>query len=223
MKNFWSNNPLPNYCAKMLRENGIGYMRDRRGNRLPSVSAIIQATKPPAEKARLALWREEVGQAEANRIIAAATQRGKLGRQQIERYFRGENAPCPEPIRPHWECLLPVLEKINNVRLFEGNVFHFYQGYAGRVNCVANYDYLPCVIQFKFADRIKPLYSEPLQLAAYCGALNRQYGEPYGIRLNHALSIAIAPDGTDIDFFSPEDVRQYWQQWQERVALFWEL
>ncbi|NEQ41754.1 MAG: hypothetical protein F6K40_38455 [Okeania sp. SIO3I5] len=53
------------------------------------------------------------------------------------------------------------------------------------MDCVASFDNTPCVIEFKSANRIKPLADEPLQLGAYCGATNRQYG----LRLKNALLI----------------------------------
>jgi len=220
MAKFWSAKPLPRYDAKPFRANGIGYLVDVRGNRLPGVTPIIEATKLPEEKARLARWRQSKG-AEANRIVSTACQRGKLGHAHIERYFLGEKAPCPEPIRRHWDNLLPILQNIHNVRLVEGTVFHFYEGYAGRVDCVASFDDIPCVIEFKFADKIKPLYDEPLQLAAYCGALNRQYGSPYGVRIKNALLIVATPDEAVVTWFDPDEVKKYWNRWQQRVAKFW--
>jgi genome maintenance exonuclease 1 len=77
------------------------------------------------------------------------------------------------------------------------------------------------VIEFKSADRIKRLYDEPLQLAAYCGALNRQYGVKYGVHLNHALLIVTTPDDVSLTWFDPNEVMDYWQKWQQRVAQFW--
>jgi hypothetical protein len=40
-------NLLPHYYGKLARENGIGYLQDSRGIRLPSVTSILKATKSP--------------------------------------------------------------------------------------------------------------------------------------------------------------------------------
>lgn len=222
-KNIWSTNPLPRYNAKSIRKNRIGYVVDDFGNSLPGVTSILEFTRTPAEKARLSNWRRR-NSYEANQVISLATRIGRMGHKQIESYFLGKEIPCPELIQPHWQNLLPILEEIHELRLVEGNLFHFYEGYAGRVDCVARvYDLPQCTIEFKFSDRIKPIYDETkLQLAAYIGGLNRQYGKPYDVSINHALVILATPDGVDITLLEPKEVNEYWDKWRERVSQFWE-
>ncbi len=216
------NKALPHYQAKPIWENGIGYLVDSRGIRLPGITSILKATKSSQEKAQLANWRQRVGTSEANRISRTSRDRGTLIHQLTKSYFLGESFSCPHSIKPYWENLLPILQDIHDVRLIEGNVFHYYEGYAGRVDCVASYHGIPCVIEFKSADRIKRLYDEPLQLAAYCGALNRQYGVKYGVSLNHALLITTTPDDVSLTWRDPNEVMDDWLQWLKRVAQFWE-
>lgn len=210
--------PLPHYYAKPVWENGIGYLVDSHGIRLPGMTTIMQATKSPQEKAQLARWRQRVGGTEANRISRTSRIRGTLLHNHIKSYFLGQSIPCPDSIKPYWQNLEPVLQNILDVRLIEGYVFHYYLGYAGRVDCVGSYQGIPCVIEFKSAETIKRLYDEPLQLAAYCGAINRQYG----LRLNNTLLIVATPDEAIVTWFNPDEVMEYWHQWQQRVAAFWE-
>lgn len=222
MQKLWSENPLPRCYAKPIRMDGITYLADAFGNSLPRETSIIELTRTPEDKARLANWRRSKGR-EANQIIGTATRIGKLGHRQIENLFNGENIPIPELLRPYWDNLLAILQEIHEIRLIAGNLFHFYEGYAGRVDCVARYYDLPhCAIAFKFSDRIKPVYDDiPLQLAAYCGALNRQYGEPYQVRIEHALLIVATPDEAMVTLFDATEIKKYWRQWQQRVAQFW--
>ena len=154
-------------------------------------------------------------------ISRTSRDRGNLIHKLIKSYFLGESLSCADSIKPYWENLFPILQDIHDVRLIEGNIFHYYEGYVGRVDCVASYHGIPCVIEFKSADRIKRLYDEPLQLAAYCGALNRQYGVKYGVSLNHALLIVTTPDEVSLTWFDPNEVMNYWHKWQQRVAQFW--
>ena len=177
----------------------------------------MKATKSPIEKAQLAKWRQKVGNFEANRITQTSRQRGILIHQQIKNYFLDEPIICPEFLKPYWHNLLPILENIHNIRLIEANLFHYYLGYAGRVDCVANYCNIPCVIEFKTAERIKPLYDEPLQLAAYCGAVNRQYG----LRINNALVIVTTPDEAIVHWLQPKEVMEKWHQWEKKANTFW--
>ncbi|TAF05458.1 MAG: exonuclease [Nostocales cyanobacterium] len=210
-------NLLLHYYGKLARENGIGYLEDSRGIKLPSFTSILKATKPPAEKAQLAKWRQKVGNFEANRITQESKQRVTLIHQQIKNYFLDEPIICPDFIKPYWHNLLPILENIHNIRLIEANLFHYYLGYSGRVDCVANYCNIPCVIEFKTAERIKHLYDEPLQLAAYCGAVNRQYG----LRIKNTLVIVTTPDEAIVHWLEPKDVMKKWHQWENKVTEFW--
>lgn len=224
MNKFWANNPLPSYSAKPVRKNGMGYLADRLDNCQPGVTQILNNTKPPAEKARLKNWRHQVGETEASRIITTSIQRGKIGHSFIESFFKEEQKLCPKIIEPHWKHLLPFLQQIHSIRLLEGHVFHHYEGYAGRVDCVGRYGDLPeCVIDFKFSDRPKPIYEDKiLPLAAYIGGLNRQYGRPYKVKIKEALLIVATPEGVDATLFDTNEVKEYWQKWQQRVAEFWE-
>jgi genome maintenance exonuclease 1 len=56
--------PLPHYHANSTWENGISYLVDSRGIRLPGITSILKATKSPQEKAQLANWRQRVGTSE---------------------------------------------------------------------------------------------------------------------------------------------------------------
>ena len=208
---------LPHYHGKPSWENGIGYLVDNRGIRLPGVTSILQVTKSPLQKAQLTRWREKVGTVEANRIILVSKKRGTIIHELVSKHLLGQPYSCPDLVRPYWDNLLPILDNIDNIRLIEGNLFHYYLGYAGRVDCVANYLGIPCVIEFKSAERLKPLYDEPLQSTAYCGAVNRQYG----LRLKNALVIVTTPDEASVTWFEPQQVTSNWHLWKQKVTDFW--
>ncbi len=226
MSNYISQNPLPKHYAKYTHKNGISRIEDCFGNSFPSITHIIDKTRTSAEKAQFKSWRQRVGNSVANSIISESKQLGILGNRQIEQFFYGKNIPCPQLIQSHWKNLKPHLEQIHNVRLLEGHVFDKYEGYAGRVDCIATYADLPeSVIEFKFSDRIKPIYQEKkLQLVAYAGAINQQYRRPPSqVKITHALHILVTPDEVDITIFDSEELTKYWYEWQNRVKEFWEL
>ena len=224
MNKYWAKNPLTPCYAKPVRKNGKAYLADDKDNCQPGVTQIVNNTKSAADKARLNNWRNKVGETEANRIITTSIQRGKIGHSLIESFFKGEQKVCPKIIEPHWKHLLPFLEQIHSIRLLEGHVFHHYEGYAGRVDCVGRFGGSPeCVIDFKFSDRPKPIYEDKiLPLAAYIGALNRQYGPPFQVSIKQALLVVATPSGVDATLYDAGQVNQYWQKWQQRVAQFWE-
>ncbi len=216
---------LPSYRAKTMRENGKQYYVDAQGDRFPSVTTILNTTKPQAAREALFNWRQRVGTEEANSITTNASRRGTSIHKHIQRYLLGEDAVCTQTILPYWDSIEPVLQDIDEVKLVEGYVFHNNLRYGGRVDCVASYQGIPCICDWKTADKPKKslerLYDAPLQLAAYCGAANQCYQE-HGININHALLVVAIPElPAEIFWFRPEDIINYWQQWQERVTAFW--
>lgn len=218
--------PLPRLKAKQVREYGKQYYINEQGIRLPSVTTILSATKPQEDRDRLAQWQQRVGVEEAYRISSTAGRRGTGTHKHIERYLLGEDVICPEGIKPYWESVEPVLQEIEDVRLVEGNIFHYDLRYAGRVDCVASYRGVPCVCDWKTADSpkgsVERLYDYPIQLAAYAGAVNHSY-QDCGIEINHAMLVVAIPEmPAEVFWFEPAVVMDYWCRWQERVKTFWQ-
>lgn len=216
---------LPRLHAKSMRDNGNQYYVNDLGDRLPSVTTILNATKPQEDRDRLANWRQRVGTDEANRISGTASRRGTQTHKQIQRYLQGLDSPCPEASRPYWQSIAPVLQDIDTVRLIESPVFHYNLSYAGVVDCVASYKGTPCVCEWKTADKpkgsVERLYEYPLQLTAYLGAVN-QYYQDYGVKLDRALLVVAVPDlPAEVFLFEPAAMQDYWQQWEKRVAEYW--
>lgn len=213
-----ANAPLPAYYSKPQTKHGVRGMMDDKGNWVPSMTAIIEKTRSVETQAKLKAWRNQFDSTQQSQAI----QRGIQGHRFLEAFWKGEMVDCPPLLQPYWNQLRSRLDGISNVRLVEGNLFHFYLGYGGRVDLVADFYEIPCVIEFKFCDRAKPIYEEiPLQLAAYAGALNRQYGKPYQIELNNAVLFVTTPDTVEITHFSPEEMQNDWQRWQRKVQGFW--
>jgi genome maintenance exonuclease 1 len=141
----------------------------------------------------------------------------------VQRYLQGETITCSTNIQPYWESIKSVLQGIDQVRLVEGTVFHDDLGYAGKADCVASYQGVSCLCEWKTADRPKPLEhlnDYPLQVAAYWGAVNYSY--PNEVDLHHALlAIAIPDQPAQVFWFDREAMAYYWQEWQQRVTTFW--
>jgi genome maintenance exonuclease 1 len=218
---------LPLHSAKQVRQDGKQFYIDPHGARLPSVTTILDATKPQAQREMLVNWRKRVGTVEANRIAGAASRRGTGTHKQIQCYLQGKDALCPEPVKPYWESLKPVLQDIQDVKLIEGSVFHYDLSYAGKVDCVASYRGIPCVCEWKTADRpkgtVEYLHDYPLQLMAYLEAVNHYYQE-YKIDLKHALLVVAVPEmPAEVFWFEPEAIKTHWQAWEQRLTNFWQL
>lgn len=218
---------LPSYRAKSVRSGGYSYLIDPQGMQLPSVTTILNATKSVEDRQALWRWRDRVGSTEAQKISSTASRRGTLTHKHLKEYLLGKPSSCPEAALPYWESLEPVLPHVQAVRLVEGFVFHYELGYAGKVDCIASYDGVPTVLDWKTADKpkgsIERLRDAPLQLAAYCGAANYCYGDQE-IQLEHAaLIVAVPNQPAEVFRFDAAAMVDYWQQWQKRVAQFYQL
>ncbi len=216
---------LPRYQAKSVKESGRQYYVNDRGDRLPSVTTILNATKPREDWERLMNWQQRVGIEQAAEITRTASRRGTGTHRYIQRYLKGEAVVCSEAVRPYWESVKPILECLESVRLVEGTVFHDRLAYAGVVDCVASYEGVPCLCEWKTSDKpkqtVERLYDYPLQVAAYWGAVNSLY-QANGVHLEHALLVVAIPEmPAEIFWFEPDAIAQYWQQWESRVRQYW--
>jgi hypothetical protein len=216
---------LPHYKAKQVRESGKQYYVNLHGDRIPSVTTILNATKPREHRERLFNWQQRIGVEQAAEITKSASRRGTGTHRYIQRYLQGEAVECPESVRPYWESVQPVLKAVNGIRLVEGTVFHDELRYAGIADCIASFEGVPCLCEWKTSDRPKKtldrLYDYPLQMVAYCGAANQLYRD-YNLNLCHALLVVAIPETpAEIFWFEPAAIADYWEQWEARVRMYW--
>lgn len=217
---------LPRINAKVLRQDGKQYYVDADGKSFPSVTTILNATKPQEHRDRLANWKARIGVEEATKITTKASRRGTQTHKHIERYLLNKDPVCPEASLPYWESIKPVLDKIDTVRLIEGSVFNYNLNYSGQVDCVASYEGINCICEWKTADKpkgsVERLYEYPLQLAAYLGAVSESYRE-YDIEVKCALLVVAIPHSpAEVFWFETEAMQEYWLIWEKRVNEYWE-
>ncbi|ERN42537.1 hypothetical protein KR51_00008570 [Rubidibacter lacunae KORDI 51-2] len=218
---------LPHFSAKLVRGGGRSYFVTDRGDRVPSVTTILNATKPEADRAALRAWRQRVGATEAQRISTTASRRGTGTHKQIQRYLLGQSVDCSDAVLPYWESVRSVLDELDRVQLVEGFVAHAGYGYGGRVDCIASFDGVPCVCEWKTADtprgNVERLRDAPLQLAAYSVAANEIYRD-YGLEVYHALVAVALPDRpAELFWFDTDALGQHWDAWDRRLQQYWEL
>ena len=149
-----------NYCPpielKDLKSetfpDGKRYYTLEDGTRLPSVTTVLGAMKKEA----IMKWRKRVGEEEANRISRKATSRGTNVHTLCERYLNNEKLGDIMPdAREMFNDLVPYLDKIDNIHYQECALWSKQLGMAGRVDCIAEYEGVLSVIDFKTSKRIK--------------------------------------------------------------------
>ena len=105
-------------------------------------------------------WRKKIGEDEANRITARATQRGTAFHSIAEDYINGEldlekyleNNPLSVRM---FQSAKDTLNRIDNIHCLESFLYSHYLGLAGRVDCIAEFDGELAVIDFKTSTKEK--------------------------------------------------------------------
>ncbi|XP_043111019.1 mitochondrial genome maintenance exonuclease 1 isoform X2 [Puntigrus tetrazona] len=173
----------------------ITLQRDSNNTSIPSVTRILQNTMPPDQAFYLERWKRrmiaELGEEGFREYSSNLFRQGKLFHAAIEDTFTQdtpakEDHECPEEVSGYIESVSNVLNDITGVRAIESVVHHSALRYLGIVDCVAEYRGSLCVIDWKTSEKPKPFlhqtYDNPLQVAAYIGALNCDHNYNYQIR-----------------------------------------
>lgn len=208
----------------------------------PSVTKILQATMPAASLFILERWKKamikELGVAGFAKYQHDTFERGRALHALLANYLLGHGEPTSgnaelssEVVQKLWSSIQDVVrDKISNVRLVEHIVTHPQMNYRGIVDCVAFYENELVVIDFKTAEKpkntIESLYDNPLQVTAYCGAINNDSSIPAHVidrNITAGLVIVAYVDGSKAStYFLGRDkvTNDYWKQWTTRLDQF---
>lgn len=154
------------------------------GERVPSVTTILDATKPEENKRALNEWRKRVGPEKAQAITTEAANRGTKMHSYLEWYIRdGEikSQPSNPFHRPSWHMAQRVIDLgLVNCQEFWGiEVPVYFPGvYAGTTDCAGVHHSSESIIDFKQSNRPKKrewIEDYFLQLCAYSEAHNEVY------------------------------------------------
>ena len=152
---------------------------DPNGNRYPSITTVLSILSEES----IAKWRARVGEDEANRVGHRASSRGTLVHSIIERYLLNESIDDFLPhIRQSLENVRPILDKsIGKIFGLESPLYSRHLGLAGRVDCVAEFDGVPSIVDFKTSKRVKKkewISSYFAQMAGYAVMWEERTGMP---------------------------------------------
>ena len=179
-------NPKFNY-TKINREtvDGKRHYCLPDGSQVPSVTTILDRTKPEEKRQALANWRKRVGEAKAQEITTESANRGTRMHAYLEHYVLTQDMkPLPgNPFaHPSWFMAAQViLEGLCHVDEFWGvEVPVYYSGlYAGTTDCVGVWKGQPAIMDFKQTNKPKKrewIDDYFIQLAAYAAAHNNTHG-----------------------------------------------
>ncbi|XP_066535969.1 mitochondrial genome maintenance exonuclease 1 [Hoplias malabaricus] len=200
----------------------------------PSVTRILQETMSETQRFYLDRWRRrkvaELGEDGFKEYSQNLFRQGHLFHASIEAELTQEQPGPQEPaegledVDGYLHSIRHVLEDVSGVRAIESAVEHQSLCYLGVVDCVALYRGSLCVIDWKTSEKPKPLlrntYDNPLQVAAYIGALNSDNN--YNYQVENGLIVVAYRDGSPAHshFLNTEQVSEYWEKWLFRLEEY---
>ena len=207
------------------------------GNAVPSVTTILDKTKPAEAREALARWKKSIGEERAQQITTEAANRGTRMHSYLESYILNDDMnPLPSNpyAHPSWFMAAEVIHNgLSNVDEFWGSeVPVYYSGlYAGTTDCVGVWKKKPAIIDFKQSNKVKKIeYISDYftQLAAYAQAHNTTHGTDINCGV---IMMAVQPKQLgDGSFTKPEylefviegDEFAHWtNEWTKRVELYY--
>ena len=207
------------------------------GDKVPSVTTILDRTKSEESKAALQQWRKNVGEARAQQIVTEAANRGTRMHAYLEQYALSDDLkelPNNPFAQPSWFMAAEIILKgLSNVDEFWGvEVPVYYSGlYAGTTDCVGVWKKKPAIIDFKQSNKVKKreyIGDYFIQLAAYAQAHNATHGTDINTGvIMMAVQPKELPDGSlatpeYLEFVIEGDEFAYWtEEWTKRVELYY--
>jgi genome maintenance exonuclease 1 len=207
------------------------------GQAVPSVTTILDRTKPQEAREALAKWKKSVGEERAQQITTEAANRGTRMHAYLETYvMMDELKPLPSNpfAHPSWFMAAEVILKgLCHVDEFWGTeVPVYYSGlYAGTTDCVGIWKGRPAILDFKQSNKVKKrewIEDYFLQLAAYAQAHNDTHGTDINTGV---ILMAVQPKLLeDQSYSTPEylefviegDEFAHWtDEWNKRVELYY--
>jgi len=202
---------------------------DPQGNKLPSVTTILDRTKSEESKQALAAWRRAKGEKKAAEITKEAAFRGTLMHSFLERHLKGENPKAGTNYYHKQSSKMAEIILENYLRPFleetwglEVNLY-YPELYAGTTDLLGVYQGIPSIIDFKQTNQPKTderVEDYKAQLVAYAAAHN----SVYGTNIKQGVILMCSKDFHPQRWILCGDEFQYYTNiWWQRVATYYEL
>lgn len=226
----------PNYVTKQKEDEFVKTIGIFEGGyqKLPSVTKILDETMPISSRMALDRWKAkmiaELGEQGFAEYQQNTLDTGKTFHGCIETRLHNKEPLTEELARcsGHWQSIEAVLPGVTNIVALESRILHPNLYYQGLVDCVAHYRSKPVLIEWKTSKKpkttVKSMYDNPLQVAAYIGALN--YDSNYSLQqpIDSGLLVAAYECGApaDVHLLTPQDCQNFWNIWLNRLTMFWQ-
>ena len=208
------------------------------GKRLPSVTTILDSTKPSEKRLALENWKRRVGVEKAQQITTEAANRGTRMHTYLEHYVKTgelrERPGNPFAWPSHAMAKVVIEQGLKNVNEFWGVEIPMYfpQLYAGTTDGAGVHQGCECILDYKQTNKPKReewIDDYKIQLAAYALAHNEIYGTKIrkGVilmcvrpELDEQGNIITAPQYQEF-VLEPKDFDYWEQQWWTRLEQYY--
>lgn len=198
------------------------------GSRLPSVTTILDRTKPAEKRMALEQWKRRVGAERAQQITTEAANRGTRMHTYLEHYIingtQKERGSNPFSWASHAMADTVIREGLCRVDEFWGTeVPLYFPGiYAGTTDCVGVHAGTPAIMDFKQTNRPKReewIDDYKLQLVAYAEAHNEIHGTTIS---KGVILMCVKPVEDDRGSFEQPEYQEFviegrdWAHWRDQ-------
>ena len=205
------------------------------GNKVPSVTTILDRTKPKEKIEALQNWRKSVGEARAQEITTEAANRGTRMHKWLEDYVRNDRNMGEPGSNPFSQQSYRMAQSIVDNGLVHVDemwgieVPLYVEGlYAGTTDACGIYKSKPAIIDYKQTNKPKKtewIEDYFLQLCAYGLAHNETHGTDIQ---QGVILMAVAPKlNEDVQFQTWTVEGAEWERWTakwlERVEQYYRL
>jgi genome maintenance exonuclease 1 len=217
--------------SKLTRDESTGkrLYATPTGHKVPSVTTILDKTKPAETRIALANWRKAVGEKKAQEITTEAANRGTRMHKYLEDYVTqgflsppGSN-PFSQQSHKMAEC---IIEKgFGAVSEVWGNEvpLYFPELYAGTTDCVGVHNGEQSILDYKQTNKPKKIeYIDDyfIQLTAYALAHN----EVHGTNIRKGVILMCSKDFEYQEFIlEPKDFDYWTERWCKRVEEYYRM
>ena len=197
------------------------------GEKLPSVTTVLDATKPEEAKKALQEWRKRMGPVKAQQITTEAAGRGTRMHKWIEDYIKtgalGVPGSNPYSQQSHKMAQSIIYQGLSKCNEFWGTEvpLYFPKVYAGTTDLVGVHDGSPAIMDHKQANKLKKkewISDYFIQLAAYANAHN----EVHGTDIRKGVIFMCTADNIYQEFIIEGSEFDYWSnEWFKRLEQYY--
>lgn len=198
--------------------NGMRWYKTPEGNYYPSITSVLGAK----EKPHLENWRQMLGPEKAKKETERCAERGTAIHLMAEKYLNNEETPFKDQPNEYIKLFNQLkygLKRINNIRIQEIPLYSDEFMVAGRTDCIAEFDRVLSVIDFKTSNNNKNetmIEDYFLQETFYALAFFELYGE----EVNQIVTIMTVEKGA-VPLVFKKNITPYIIPLKRRVEEFY--